>query len=289
MALGVISIVVSAAVAAAEPVPSSLQLPREPTPALYADAMLVMSWKPRGVILLSKLAYRNTTHRDPESPLFDRTFWELGLSYEGTPAMSRPALYAEWLPLQVLRLQLSYGAGVYHGVFGLTTYPNRFGDWSEGARRREERSTPAYVHHPRLLVELRAKVWRIAASSTVCFDYFSFEIGAPYAAEMWNGLLVAREDLVVHARSVLVIELGDPETGSVLVGLQHQYRRALASGEVNQRLGVAFLWSLAGSLGPLDRPRFFALVGPHVEDRFAEGGVNVLMGVGAAYDFWVEP
>jgi hypothetical protein len=94
--------------------------PPEPaTPQLFMRGELYGGWGPKAALARYTLSYRHTYLRRPErdlgSRLLDRTYVEGGFSLDITAPFGRYGLYAEWLPLQVLRLRADAGVYTYHG------------------------------------------------------------------------------------------------------------------------------------------------------------------------------
>lgn len=257
------------------------------TPALFVNAQLFAGWAPKAGILRLSLDYRYTyvSNNDPGlwAKLTDKTYVQAGITADVSPAFGRYGLYAEWLPLQVLRLRLDWGLYVHHGYIGLLTYDSPNVDWSERARFNAEHERFALTHTFRLTTELRLKIWRIVLLSSAETNYMDTDVVEPYVFELWYGMLTQRQDWIVINRALLLFELIDDPDQTFRIGFYHSVRHAFGTEVTNQRAGVAINWEPTRKWWIFDRPFLIVLAGLHLEDPYFDRP-TLLAGVGSSFD-----
>jgi hypothetical protein len=264
---------------------------REPTPRLFASAHVFMGWNPKALVMRGAVFYRDTYIRDANSQLFDKAYWQVGVTADITPALGSYMLVAEWLPMQVLRTRLSYGLSVYHGYVGLQPFDAPDDDWSEPTRLgRDDTAVAAAAQNVRLVIELRLKLWKVVLLTGTELNFYHFHHDSPYVFENWYGLLLAQTDGLYLNRTLLLLELlNDPDGQTVRIGGYVSVRHSFVTDFNNARAGIAFAWEPFGSWWVFERPIVLALLGLHFDDRYRAGTPVFLAGLGSSFDILDQP
>ncbi len=265
------------ATGAGEPIPGSRTT-------LSAD--VVARAAPDGVMLFTGAA-RRWSAEDEDSPFLRGRYLEVGASVGVNPAYGQGAVHVEWVPLAPLQLRAQYDLYGFFGRAGaLVHFPSRgapFGDSEVKARAGSETSGMGQ----RLLLSpvLRARAGPVVLRSQTDLAWFALPRTASWTYEWEYDTLLADRDLVVSNRSTVLFELWrGTGQATLLAGPGYELTHAAKADITRQRAEGVLFWSPADALGPLARPRLFAVAGVNLVDRNRRDEPFAVIGAGADLD-----
>jgi len=224
---------------------------------------------------------------DPTGPArtgdVELTYLKLGATVGANPAYAQVGAYVEVFPFPFFGLRAQADMQRYFGANGaLLEFPTAEADYSPeriGDMGGQERTGSAW----RFLVAptLRARFGRILVNNRATMERFDFRDRGPWLYEWEHDTLLAARDWVITVRSEILYSFGeDLASPGWCTGPAWDLTRADGADRSRIRLAWVTTWRPRGNLGVFQQPWVFAKVGTPIRDRYREGNLFVIAGVG---------
>jgi hypothetical protein len=251
-------------------------------PGLYFSQSVGASWDPLGVILDSRLFYRNSLV-NKNGILWESTKFDAGLQNEWTPADNVISARVEMEPIAVFSLVCK--AGFYnmynalgYGCFRLDSPNEAYGPQAQKSMK----PANARGYWVSAAPTLKGKVWRLILMNTTTLNQLALN-GSGYFLEVRSYLPHRTLDLDVINDTYLLAEC----TPWLMAGLTHHYVYVKETSVVSQQVCAM---GIVTPTAPRFKSTYAALdVGTYLRDPLFARSLYLGCLVGADFRIWNPP